>query len=177
MLNFSPIKEPLLHQLSRGANTPCTRGRGTDTSLLASSSVPTEQRKHSHRYLVKLFQKKTRLRFNVLTPKKTTNPFSHVFFVPAGQSDGGVVDAIMKMWPPPAGPKDRGPEREDMLREGGHVLPQSASSEGHQPLRSSTRAPDQPALQRVLSQPGQPNPAAGTTNISTAPRPPGYTFN
>nr|XP_019938379.1 PREDICTED: uncharacterized protein LOC109626689 [Paralichthys olivaceus] len=92
----------------------------------------------------------------------------------AGQTDGGVVDAIMKMWPPPAGPKDRGPDREGVPREGGHVLPQSPSCEGHQPLRSSIRPPDQPLLQRVPSHPGQANPAAGTT--STAPRPPGYTF-
>ncbi|XP_053269146.1 uncharacterized protein wu:fj29h11 [Pleuronectes platessa] len=90
-----------------------------------------------------------------------------------GQSDGGVVDAIMKMWPPPPGPKDRGPEREGVLREGGHVVPQSPSSEGHQPLRSSSRPPDQPAFQRVLSHSDQPYPAAGTTNMSTAPRTPG----
>ncbi|XP_060951191.1 uncharacterized protein wu:fj29h11 [Limanda limanda] len=90
-----------------------------------------------------------------------------------GQSDGGVVDAIMKMWPPPPGPKDRGPEREGVLREGGHVPPQSPSSEGHQPLRSGTRPPDQPAFQRVLGHPDHPNPAAGTTNTNTAPRLPG----
>ncbi|XP_035467715.2 protein NO VEIN isoform X3 [Scophthalmus maximus] len=96
----------------------------------------------------------------------------------AGQADGGVVEAVMKMWPPPAGPKDRDPEKEMTPREGGHVGPQSPRRcEGNQPLRSSsssssTRAPDQPPPQKVLSHPGQPNPAPVTTDISNGPRPP-----
>ncbi|XP_018534128.2 uncharacterized protein wu:fj29h11 [Lates calcarifer] len=93
----------------------------------------------------------------------------------SGQADGGVVEAVMKMWPPPAAPKDRDPEKEAALRESSHhVIPQSLSSsigEGNQPLRSS-RAPDQPVLQRVLSHPGQPNPAAATTSINTTTTPP-----
>ncbi|XP_018545246.2 uncharacterized protein LOC108892272, partial [Lates calcarifer] len=93
----------------------------------------------------------------------------------SGQADGGVVEAVMKMWPPPAAPKDRDPEKEAALRESSHhVVPQSLSSsigEGNQPLRSS-RAPDQPVLQRVLSHPGQPNPAAATTSINTTTTPP-----
>ncbi|XP_039991364.1 protein NO VEIN isoform X3 [Xiphias gladius] len=92
----------------------------------------------------------------------------------AGQADGGVVEAIMKMWPPPAGPKDRDPEKEVAHREGSHVVPQSPSSyEGSQLHRSSSSIPtDQPILQRVLSHPGQPNPAALSTNVSTTQRPP-----
>ncbi|XP_059180709.1 uncharacterized protein wu:fj29h11 [Centropristis striata] len=80
-----------------------------------------------------------------------------------GQADSSVVDAVMKMWPPPAGPKDRDPEKDAVNRGSGHVpVPQSPSSsyEGSQPIRSSSRLTEQPGLQRVLS-----NPAA-------TPRPP-----
>ncbi|KAF1374253.1 hypothetical protein PFLUV_G00248000 [Perca fluviatilis] len=86
-----------------------------------------------------------------------------------GQADGGVVEAVMKMWPPPAGPKDREPEKDAAARGSSHVIPQSPSSsssyDGNQPLRSSSRPTDQSGLQRVLSSPGQPNPS---------PRPPEY---
>ncbi|XP_029383980.1 uncharacterized protein LOC115060244 isoform X2 [Echeneis naucrates] len=81
----------------------------------------------------------------------------------AGQAAGGVVDAVMKMWPPPAGPKDRDPEKDIAPREGSYLGPQSpTTSEGSQSLRSS-RPLDQPILQRVLSHPGQPHPAPATT--------------
>lgn len=70
----------------------------------------------------------------------------------------------MKMWPPPAGPKDRDPEK-DVAHGGSSQSPlQPASS-------SSSRPTDQPVLQRVLSYPVQPKPAAVTSN---APPPPGY---
>ncbi|XP_031146992.1 protein NO VEIN isoform X1 [Sander lucioperca] len=83
-----------------------------------------------------------------------------------GQADSGVVEAVMKMWPPPAGPKDREPETDGAARGSSHVIPQSPSSscyDGNQPLRSSSRPTDQSGLQRVLSSPGQPN---------LSPRPP-----
>uniref|UniRef100_A0A665WXC1 Wu:fj29h11 n=1 Tax=Echeneis naucrates TaxID=173247 RepID=A0A665WXC1_ECHNA len=80
------------------------------------------------------------------------------------------VDAVMKMWPPPAGPKDRDPEKDIAPREGSYLGPQSpTTSEGSQSLRSS-RPLDQPILQRVLSHPGQPHPAPATTQP-----PPGQT--
>ncbi|XP_044034429.1 protein NO VEIN isoform X2 [Siniperca chuatsi] len=87
-----------------------------------------------------------------------------------GHADGSVVEAIMKMWPPPAGPKDREPEKDLAPRGGSHVIPQSPSSsyEGNQPLRSS-RSTDQPGLQRVPTHPSQPNPAALSSNT---PQPP-----
>ncbi|CAG5911609.1 unnamed protein product [Menidia menidia] len=52
----------------------------------------------------------------------------------AGQADSSAVEAVMKMWPPPAGPKDLDPDREVSPRAGGH--------DGEQPPRSSTRPPD-----------------------------------
>uniref|UniRef100_A0A3B4U8I9 Wu:fj29h11 n=1 Tax=Seriola dumerili TaxID=41447 RepID=A0A3B4U8I9_SERDU len=77
-------------------------------------------------------------------------------------ASGGVVEAVMKMWPPPAAPKDRDPERDAGPREGSYAPPQSpSSSEGNQPLRSS-RPPDQPLPHRALSHPGLPHPAAKT---------------
>lgn len=99
-----------------------------------------------------------------------------LFCVPTGHADSSVVEAVMKMWPPPAAPKDRDPEKEAVPRGSSYVNPQGPSSsssyEGKQPIRSSSRATDQPGLQRVLGAPGQLLPAAVTTNT---PRPPGYT--
>ncbi|XP_032358201.1 protein NO VEIN isoform X1 [Etheostoma spectabile] len=86
-----------------------------------------------------------------------------------GQADSGAVEAVMKMWPPPAGPKDREPENDGAARGSSHVVPQSpspspiSSYDGNQPLRASSRPTDQSGLQRVLSSPGQPSPS---------PRPP-----
>ncbi|XP_034083344.1 protein NO VEIN isoform X4 [Gymnodraco acuticeps] len=79
-----------------------------------------------------------------------------------GQTDNGVVDAVMKMWPPPAGPKDRDPELD---RGSSHGPPKSPSSyEDNQSQRSMIRLSDQPGPQRVLSPSGHPHPAAGTPN-------------
>ncbi|XP_069563541.1 uncharacterized protein [Brachyistius frenatus] len=77
----------------------------------------------------------------------------------AGQAVSTVVEAVMKMWPPPAGPKDRDPEKDAATR--------GSSHEGNQPIRSGASRPAD--LQRVPSHPGQPNTAAATTS---APRPP-----
>uniref|UniRef100_A0A3B4U8T9 Wu:fj29h11 n=1 Tax=Seriola dumerili TaxID=41447 RepID=A0A3B4U8T9_SERDU len=108
---------------------------------------------------------------------KTTFPMTHSVCVPTGQTGGGVVEAVMKMWPPPAAPKDRDPERDAGPREGSYAPPQSpSSSEGNQPLRSS-RPPDQPLPHRALSHPGLPHPAAVTPNISSTQPPPGNAFN
>ncbi|XP_041818606.1 protein NO VEIN isoform X2 [Chelmon rostratus] len=81
-----------------------------------------------------------------------------------GHGDSGVVDAVMKMWPPPAAPKDRVPEKDVAHRESSQSL--SSCYEASQPPRSS-RPTDQPGPQRV--QPGQPNPTAVSSNT---PRPP-----
>ncbi|XP_041670873.1 protein NO VEIN isoform X2 [Cheilinus undulatus] len=54
----------------------------------------------------------------------------------ASADGAGVVDAVMKMWPPPAGPKDRDPER-DTAAQGSHNFPRPSSHEGHQPIRTS----------------------------------------
>ncbi|XP_008291032.1 uncharacterized protein LOC103365382 [Stegastes partitus] len=80
----------------------------------------------------------------------------------AGQGGSSVVEAVMKMWPPPAAPKDRDPEREVSPRD----------HEGNQPPRSSSsssKPPDQPIPQRVLNHAGQPNATAATNN---SPQPP-----
>ncbi|TKS90196.1 hypothetical protein D9C73_024327 [Collichthys lucidus] len=87
--------------------------------------------------------------------------------------DSGAIDAVMKMWPPPAGPKDRDPEKDVPHRESSQSPLQPASSsssilEANQPLRSS-RPTDQPVLQRVLSHPVQPKPAAVTSNTPPPP--------
>ncbi|XP_070783607.1 uncharacterized protein [Enoplosus armatus] len=80
-----------------------------------------------------------------------------------------VVEAVMKMWPPPAGPKDRDLEKDLAPRGGSQAVPQSPGScEGNQPLRGS-RPAEPPGLQRVPSHPSQPNPAAVT---SSTPHPP-----
>ncbi|XP_029978405.1 protein NO VEIN isoform X2 [Sphaeramia orbicularis] len=81
-----------------------------------------------------------------------------------GQADGGVVEAVNKMWPPPAGPKDRDPQKEprDSVS---NVTPSSSYNE-----MSHNRPTEQPSLQRTQSHPGPPIAAAAvTTNI---PRPP-----
>ncbi|KAM7382188.1 hypothetical protein PAMA_012854 [Pampus argenteus] len=86
-----------------------------------------------------------------------------------GQADGGVVEAVMKMWPPPAAPKDRDTEKDVSPR-----VPQSPTNsssscfEGNQPFKStSSRSPDQPDLRRAVIHPGQPNPAAAVVPTST----------
>ncbi|KAM6897522.1 uncharacterized protein FYW49_018807 [Xenentodon cancila] len=66
------------------------------------------------------------------------------------------VEAVLKMWPPPAAPRDQDPEK-DVVSRGG-------SSEGNQVFRSSSRPADQPGLQRVFSHPGQ---------TTSTPKPPG----
>ncbi|KAI3365403.1 hypothetical protein L3Q82_010485 [Scortum barcoo] len=85
-------------------------------------------------------------------------------------ADSNVVDAVMKMWPPPAGPKDRDQEKEVAPRGSSQIVPQSPSSggghEGNQQLRSS-RPTDQPGPQSMSQ--SQPNPAAVTSNT---PQPP-----
>ncbi|XP_026207843.1 uncharacterized protein wu:fj29h11 isoform X2 [Anabas testudineus] len=92
----------------------------------------------------------------------------------AGQASGGVVEAVMKMWPPPAGPKDRNPERDVTPKGGSHVISQGPSScEGNQPLRNSImKAADPSISQKVLNHPGPPNPALLTTNLNTSSQPP-----
>ncbi|XP_076616737.1 uncharacterized protein LOC143339417 isoform X1 [Chaetodon auriga] len=79
----------------------------------------------------------------------------------AGHADSSVVEAVMKMWPPPAAPKDRAPEKDVAHRESSQSL--SSSHEANQPPRNSRPADPQ----RV--HPGQPNPAAVTSNT---PKPP-----
>ncbi|KAM9837751.1 uncharacterized protein ACBR49_018381 isoform 2-T3 [Aulostomus maculatus] len=89
-------------------------------------------------------------------------------------ADGGAVEAVIKMWPPPAGPTDRDPER-DVSARGSLCSPQSPSSssmsEANQLVRStSSRPTDQLGSQRPISQPSQPNPSAAATDN---PRPSG----
>lgn len=74
--------------------------------------------------------------------------------------DSGVVEAVMKMWPPPAPPKDQDSEKE--------VTPRvNSQHEGNQAPRSINRPADQPGPQRVHSHPGQPNTAAAATAATT----------
>lgn len=90
----------------------------------------------------------------------------------SAHSDAAVVEAVMKMWPPPAPPKDRDPER-DTHRGGSHPplspscsdsnQPIRSSSDGNQPIRSS-RPADQADPQKVLVHAGQQNPAAVNTH-------------
>ncbi|KAI4801184.1 hypothetical protein KUCAC02_000109 [Chaenocephalus aceratus] len=146
------IKELLLHEFHRGAPSPPTGGWGANAGLLAPESIFAEHWRQPHWYweehmLVQaFFQMGTHL--------------SNVLDVPTGQADNGVVDAVMKMWPPPAGPKDRDPELD---RGSSHGPPKSPSSyEDNQSQRSMSRLSDQPGPQRVLSPSG--HPAAGTPN-------------
>ncbi|XP_073345224.1 uncharacterized protein [Pagrus major] len=86
-------------------------------------------------------------------------------------ADSGVVDAVMKMWPPPAAPKDGDLEKDVAPRGSGRVVGQTLSGSNNEaklPLRS-VRAADQPGLQRVFSHPDQPDPAAVTSNTPPAP--------
>ncbi|KAM4715626.1 uncharacterized protein FYW61_018477 isoform 2-T2 [Anableps anableps] len=63
----------------------------------------------------------------------------------AGQPKSDVVEAILKMWPPPAAPKDRDTQKEDG--------PSRKSCEGDQAPRSSSRPADIQAPQRVPTHP------------------------
>ncbi|KAM8836563.1 uncharacterized protein AB9W97_002193 isoform 1-T8 [Spinachia spinachia] len=72
-----------------------------------------------------------------------------------GQPDSA-VEAIMKLWPPPAGPEDRDPDRDD------HANPKSrnnnnSSYEGNQPPEASRRLADHSRV------------APGTTNTPLSP--------
>nr|XP_029134426.1 uncharacterized protein LOC109987450 [Labrus bergylta] len=79
---------------------------------------------------------------------------------------GGVVEAVMKMWPPPAAPNDRDPERDGIPRGGSNITSQSPGScEGIQPIRSS-RPADQPSPQKVLV---HPDPGPGQQNTAQSP--------
>ncbi|XP_029933405.1 protein NO VEIN isoform X2 [Myripristis murdjan] len=83
------------------------------------------------------------------------------------QADG-VVEAVMKMWPPPAAPKDREPERDIAPRSSSHAtVPQSPtiSYEENQPPRTSDRTSDQLSPYRNLSHPVQLNIPAATPSI------------
>ncbi|XP_031729731.1 protein NO VEIN isoform X1 [Anarrhichthys ocellatus] len=62
-----------------------------------------------------------------------------------GQAGSSVVEAVMKLWPPPAGPKDRDPENDAVPRGSSHAIPKSHSSsyEENQPPGSSRRPADQ----------------------------------
>ncbi|XP_017271683.1 protein NO VEIN isoform X2 [Kryptolebias marmoratus] len=79
------------------------------------------------------------------------------------QAKSSVVEAVLKMWPPPASPKDKEPHME--VGHGGK------SHEGEQPPWSGggVRPAGLPELQRVMSHPGPPPTAAVTTST---PRPP-----
>ncbi|KAM4623633.1 uncharacterized protein ACJ7VT_004679 [Polymixia lowei] len=80
-------------------------------------------------------------------------------------ADVAAVEAVMKMWPPPAAPKDRDPEKEGVASRGSGlgIVPQShsGSREGNQ----SPRPGDQPGPFRDHGHPSQPGPVAVTTNI------------
>lgn len=90
--------------------------------------------------------------------------------VTTGQADSSVVDSVMKMWSPPAGPKDQEPEKDYACMRSSQIPSGSNSCEANQPPRSS-RLTDQPNSERV--HPGQPNAAAPAT--PDTPRLPGYT--
>ncbi|XP_028263346.1 uncharacterized protein LOC114437112 isoform X2 [Parambassis ranga] len=80
----------------------------------------------------------------------------------AGQGGSGVVEAVMKMWPPPAGPQDR--EKEV-------TSARASSQEGNQQPLKSSRPAEQLAPQRVPSHPEQPNMAAVTGSAATPQSP------
>lgn len=50
--------------------------------------------------------------WQLLNSQLATTFLSHPVSVTAGHRDTSVVDAVMKMWPPPAGPDDREPGRD-----------------------------------------------------------------
>ncbi|XP_014916077.1 uncharacterized protein LOC106964848 isoform X1 [Poecilia latipinna] len=87
-------------------------------------------------------------------------PMSNTGSSRSGQPKSDVVDAVLKMWPPPAAPKDRDPEKE--------AGPGKRSGEADQAPRSS-RPADPQGPQRVPSHPGEPRADAATTS---APKPP-----
>ncbi|XP_054913525.1 uncharacterized protein wu:fj29h11 [Poeciliopsis prolifica] len=78
----------------------------------------------------------------------------------SGQAKSDVVDAVLKMWPPPPAPKDRDPEKE--------AGPGRRSGEADQAPRSS-RPADPQGPQRVPSHPGEPRADMATVS---APKPP-----
>ncbi|XP_056285066.1 uncharacterized protein wu:fj29h11 isoform X2 [Pseudoliparis swirei] len=85
-----------------------------------------------------------------------------------GQAGSGVVEAIMKLWPPPAGPKDRDPERDPPPRGSSHAIPKSPSSsyEGNQPRPAAGLCLSPPPERRQQSE----STLCGEESL-TAPRP------
>uniref|UniRef100_A0A3Q3H2C9 Wu:fj29h11 n=1 Tax=Labrus bergylta TaxID=56723 RepID=A0A3Q3H2C9_9LABR len=94
-------------------------------------------------------------------------PRASIQYTGGSRTDGGgVVEAVMKMWPPPAAPNDRDPERDGIPRGGSNITSQSPGScEGIQPIRSS-RPADQPSPQKVLV---HPDPGPGQQNTAQSP--------
>ncbi|XP_043958453.1 protein NO VEIN isoform X2 [Gambusia affinis] len=76
----------------------------------------------------------------------------------SGQPKSDVVDAVLKMWPPPAAPKDRDPEKE--------AGPGRRSGEEDQAPR---RPADPQGPQRVPSRPGEPRANAATISAPKSP--------
>ena len=95
--------------------------------------------------------------------------FLHNVCVTTGQSDSSVVDSVMKMWSPPAAPKDQESEKDYACMRSSQSPSVSNSSEANQPPRSN-KLTDQPNFERV--HPAQPNAAAPAT--PDTPRLSGY---
>ncbi|XP_056153215.1 uncharacterized protein wu:fj29h11 [Lampris incognitus] len=83
-----------------------------------------------------------------------------------GHADANAVEAVMKMWPPPAPPKDRDTEREVASRGGSHVrVPQSPANalEGNPPPRAGDRPADPHSPYGDHSLPSRPSSTVTTT--------------
>nr|XP_046232573.1 protein NO VEIN isoform X2 [Scatophagus argus] len=94
-------------------------------------------------------------------------------------ADSSVVDAVMKMWPPPAGPKEREPEKDVALRGNSQSASSTSTSscEANQPPISN-RPTDQPSLQTLHPECSQQSETTKSGRAEdrkeslTAPRPP-----
>lgn len=99
----------------------------------------------------------------------TTFP-SQPVSVTAAQRDTSVVDAVLKMWPPPPGPEHGGGGPQDSAQTGNREsLNSSRTFEAKQPQKSG-RPTEQPHLKaepNQTNQPTKPNPAAISDTLLT----------
>uniref|UniRef100_A0A3Q2Y8U5 Wu:fj29h11 n=1 Tax=Hippocampus comes TaxID=109280 RepID=A0A3Q2Y8U5_HIPCM len=115
------------------------------------------------------------------TAPRLSNCKPHAQFSPppqifaTGHADEAAVEAALKMWPPPAPPKDSDPEKDVSAKGSDRVGPQkfdNSNTEGEKPFKTTNSRPaDQPEPQRTPSQ----SDAAAAAAATGTTKPPGDT--
>ncbi|XP_049615652.1 uncharacterized protein wu:fj29h11 isoform X2 [Syngnathus scovelli] len=97
----------------------------------------------------------------------------------SARADEAAVEAVLKMWPPPAPPKDRDPEKDVSAKGSNHVVPpqkcDNSNHEGDKAFRATSSKPaEQPGPERTTSQPNTSATAtAATAAAAGKTQPPG----